>query len=155
MFARGRSQGIPGANRMNTRQTTTAIAALCALAALCGCGTLARPGAPQDTTKFTVSNTERFVALDPATEAAVICTGLQERTLSDGRLEVVANVKNRGAKPVRLSIACAFADDSGVPAGGEPAWGPLAIAGDGTEVVRFTAPGVSARRYQIQVRNAR
>ena len=140
---------------MNTRQTKSAIAALCAMAALCGCGTLSTPEAPQDTNKFTVGNTERFVAMDPATEAAVTCTGLQERTLADGRLEVVANVKNRGSQPVRLSIACAFADEKGLPVGGEPAWGPLAIAGDGTEVVTFTATGASARRYQIWVRNAR
>jgi len=132
-----------------------AVGALCAVAALCGCGTLSNPGAPQDSNKFTVGNTERFVALDPATEAAVTCTGLQERTLADGRLEVVANVKNRGSRPVRLGIACAFVDDRGLPVGGDPAWGPLAIAGDGTEVVRFTAPGLSARRYQIQVRDAR
>jgi hypothetical protein len=140
---------------MNTRHTITAVAALCALAALCGCGTLSTPASPQDTNKFTVGNTERFVALDPATEAAVTCTGLQERTLADGRLEVVANVKNRGSRPVRLGIACAFADEKGLPVGGDPAWSPLVIAGEGTEVVRFAAPGASARRYQIRVRNAR
>jgi hypothetical protein len=140
---------------MNTRHTIAVLAALGALIAQSGCGTLLTPAAPQDTNKFTVGNTERFVALDPATEAAVACTGLQERTLADGRLEVVANVKNRGASPVRVSIACAFADLQGLPVGGDPAWTVLRIAGGATEVVRFTAPGVPARKYAIRVRDAR
>lgn len=112
------------------------------------------PAAPQDTNKFTVANTERFVALDPATEAAVSCTGLQERTLADGRLEVAANVKNLGGQPVEVQIACVFADDQGQPLG-QPSWAPLKVAAGATEVVRFTAPSASARKYAIQVRDAR
>jgi len=131
------------------------LAALCLLCALEGCAVMGRQAPPQDSNKFTVGDTDRFVAQDPATEAAVGCTGLQERTLADGRLEVVANVKNRGPKPVQVRIACAFADEQFAPVGGEPGWGVLKIAGDATEVVRFTAPSAAARRYAIRVRDAR
>jgi hypothetical protein len=140
---------------MTYRHAIKTLAALGLLAALAGCAVMQRPSSPQDSNKFTVGNTERFVALDPTAEAAVSCTGLQERTLADGRLEVVANVKNRGAKPVQVRIACAFADDQYAPVGGEPAWGILKIAGDATEVVRFTATSAAARRYAIRVRDAR
>lgn len=139
---------------MNHRQTITTFAGLCALAALCGCASTVATETPQDTAKFTLENTERFVVLDPAAGAVVSCTGLQERTLADGRLEVVANVKNRGGQPVEVSIQCVFIDDVGAPVGSERPWRPLALAGDATEVVRFTSPSAAAKRYTIRVRNA-
>jgi len=51
---------------MTIRHSTTLLSALCALAGLSGCSTVPAPQAPLETTKFTVENTERFVALDPA-----------------------------------------------------------------------------------------
>ena len=32
------------------------------------------------------------------------CTGLQQRWLPDGRLEVVANVKNRESRPAQFAV---------------------------------------------------
>lgn len=139
---------------MTTRQTIHVLASLCALCALAGCMATSASEAPQDTAKFTVGNTERFVAQDPASDAAVSCTGLQERTLPDGRLEVVANIKNRGPQDVAAGICCTFFNDLGDPLGGDDVWKPLKVAGDSTEVVKFTAPGASAKRYEIRVRDA-
>jgi hypothetical protein len=140
---------------MTTRHSLSLLAALCGLGALAGCAAAPDNQGPRDSAKFTVENTDRFVALDPATEAAVGCTGLQERTLGDGRLEVIANVKNRGSAPERVQIQCLFLDDDGAPVGAEGAWQALAIAGDSTEVVRFTAPDAAAKKYAIRVRRAR
>lgn len=139
---------------MTIRQTILALAPLCALCALTGCMATSASEAPQDSAKFTVGNTERFIAQDPASDAAVSCTGLQERTLPDGRLEVVANIKNRGPQDVTANISCTFMNDQGAPLGGGEAWSPLRVAGDSTEVVKFTAPGASAKRYEIRVRDA-
>jgi hypothetical protein len=125
------------------------------MALLAGCGTEPAPQAPMDTTKFTVENTLRFVALDSATEAVVSCTGLQERALGDGRLEVVANLKNSDTKPVRVLVQCLFLDDQGLPIGAEAPWQALAISADSTEVMRFTAPVLAAKKYSIRVRRAR
>jgi uncharacterized protein YcfL len=140
---------------MISRQSTSLLAALGALALLAGCSAVPAPQAPMETTKFTVENTDRFVALDAAAEAAVSCTGLQERTLGDGRIEVVANLKNREEKPAHIRVQCVFVDDQGSPVGSEAPWQPLEIAAQSTEVVRFTAPGLAARRYVIRVRTAR
>ena len=137
---------------MTPRHPILLLAALCALA---GCESAPAPQAPQDTTKFTVENTDRFVVLDSATEAVVSCTGLQERTLGDGRLEVVANLKNGGAKPVQVQVQCGFLDGEGAPVGADAPWQLLAISGDSTEVVRFTAPVAAAKKYAIRVRKAR
>ncbi len=140
---------------MTTRHSLSLLAALCGLGALAGCATAPATEPPRDSTKFTVENTDRFVALDPATDAAVNCTGLQERTLADGRLEVIANVKNRESGPARVQIQCLFLDDQGVPVGAGGQWQVLALAGDSTEVVRFTARDAVAKRYAIQVRKVR
>ncbi len=140
---------------MTTRQHVPLLAALCALAGLCACGTVPAPQAPLETTKFTVENTDRFVALDPAAEAAVGCTGLQERTLGDGRLEIVANLRNSAAAPERVLVQCVFVDALGVEVGAGAPWQPLSIAGGSTEVMRFTASDATARRYVIRVRTAR
>jgi uncharacterized protein YcfL len=128
---------------------------LAALLSLAGCESAPAPQAPQDTTKFTVENTDRFAVLDSATEAVVSCTGLQERTLGDGRLEVVANLKNGGAKALKVQVQCEFLDGEGVPVGAAAPWQVLAISGDSTEVVRFTAPAAAAKKYAIRVRGAR
>jgi uncharacterized protein YcfL len=138
---------------MTTRRYLLPPAALCCLV-LAACAVA--PGTePQDSTKFTVENTDQFAALDPATEAAVTCTGLQERMLGDGRLEVVANVKNRGSQPVTVEVQCLFLDDRGMTTEVEGPWQALALGGDATEVVRFTSSNDAAKKYAIRVRRAR
>ena len=137
-----------------TRHPISLLAALVSLAVLAGCADERAAQAPRDSAKYTVENTDRFIALDPATEAAVSCTGLQERTLGDGRLEVIANVKNLGGAAARVRIQCVFLDELGGPVGAEGPWQVLGLAGDATEVVRFTAPDAKAKRYAIRVRKA-
>jgi uncharacterized protein YcfL len=140
---------------MTPRHNPFPLAACCALALMAGCASVPAPQAPQDTTKFTVENTVRFVALDSATEAVVSCTGLQERALGDGRLEVVANLRNSSASPVRVLVQCLFLDQRGLPVGQVAPWQPLAIGADSTEVMRFTAPVLAATKYSIRVRRSR
>jgi hypothetical protein len=139
-----------------TRPTLYKLAAICALAALAGCtATAPTPLGPQDTTKFTVENTDRFVALDAATQAAISCTGLQERSLADGRLEVVANLRNSDTADAKVQVQCLFLDDQGLPLPADAPWQSLSISDHATEVVRFTAPSTKAQRYSIRVRAAR
>jgi hypothetical protein len=140
---------------MTTRHSLSTLAALCCLGLLGGCAAAPGAQAPRDSAKYTVENTDHFAALDPEAEAAVSCTGLQERSLGDGRLEVIANVKNRGGQPVRVQIQCVFMDEQGAPVGADGPWQALALAGDSTEVVRFTASDTRAKSYSIRVRKAR
>src|SRR6059036_791410 len=95
---------------MNTRPVTLVLSVV-ALAFTAGCATEPGPFAPLDTTKFTLENTDRFVLLDKPAQYSVTCTGLQERWLGDGRLEVVANVKNRESRRIQVQINCVFKDD--------------------------------------------
>ena len=125
------------------------------LALLAGCTTESGPFPPQSTTKYTVENTEKFVLLDKPAQISVTCTGLQERVLPDGRLEVVANVKNREARRIQVQIQCVFKDEQRVSTGDETAWQTLILAENSTEAVRFTAMNSQAKTYEIRVRQAR
>jgi hypothetical protein len=128
-----------------------------AVAFVLGGGCVAQPGphAPLDTTKYTLENTDKFVLLDQPAQYSVTCTGLQERMLADGRLEVVANVKNREARRLQVQVNCVFKDDQGFSTGDETPWQTLILSENATEAVRFTAMNGSAKRYTVRVRQAR
>lgn len=126
-----------------------------ALALVAGCATEPGPFAPLDTTKFTLENTDRFVLLDKPAQYSVTCTGLQERMLSDGRMEVVANVKNRENRRLEVQINCVFKDEQGFSTGDETPWQTLILSEFSTEAVRFTAMNAQARKYTVRVRQAR
>jgi hypothetical protein len=137
----------------HTRQAFLGFCALGALALLGGCASASSRDEAQETTKFTVENTDRFIALDAATEAAISCTGLQERLLGDGRLQVVANLRNSGTGDVRVHVQCVFLDDQGMPVDAPAPWENIMISNSATEVVRFAAPDKHAKKYSIRVRS--
>jgi len=127
-----------------------------ALALSAGCATVPPgPFAPLDTTRFTLENTDKFVLLDQPAQFSVTCTGLQERTLADGRLEVVANVKNRESRRIQVQINCVFKDDNGFSTGDETPFQTLILAENSTEAVSFTAMNALAKKYTVRVRQAR
>src|SRR5207302_11417802 len=102
---------------MKTVFSTFTVAAV--LACLAGCQTERGPYAPQDTTKYTIENTDQFVLLDKPTQVSVTCTGLEPRMLADGRLDVTALVKNRENRRIQVQIQCVFKDENKFPTGDE------------------------------------
>ncbi len=131
-----------------------AFASAVALAFLAGCQ---EPGpyAPQDTTKYTIENTNQFVLLDQPTQTSVTCTGLEPRTLPDGRLDIVALVKNREDRRIQVQIQCVFKDANGFSTGDETPWENLILSEYSTETVHFTAMNTQAKNFTIRVRQAR
>lgn len=129
--------------------------AVAALALLPGCVQPTGPFPPLDTTKFTLENSDRFVLLDQPAQNSVTCTGLQEIPLADGRLEVVANVKNRENRRLEVQINCVFKDAQGFSTGDETPWQTLILSEFATEAVRFTAMNTQAKKYTVRVRQAR
>lgn len=132
-----------------------ALAAAAALALAAGCATATGPFPPLDTTKFTLENTDRFVVLDQPAQYSVTCTGLQEKPLDDGRIEIVANVKNRESRRIQVQINCVFKDEQGFSTGDETPWNTLILAENATEAVRFTSMNTAAKKYTVRVRQAR
>jgi uncharacterized protein YcfL len=139
---------------MNTNPASLFVAVV-ALALAAGCVNEPGPFAPLDTTKFTLENTDRFVLLDKPAQNSVTCTGLQQLLTGDGRIEVVANVKNREARRIQVQINCVFKDDQGFSTGDETPWQTLILSENSTEAVRFTAMNTQAKKYTVRVRQAR
>jgi len=140
---------------MNIRPALISVALLALAVGVGGCATQPGPHAPLDTTKYTLENTDKFVLLDQPAQYSVTCTGLQERMLADGRLEVVANVKNREARRIQVQINCVFKDEQGFSNGDETPFQTLILSENATEAVRFTAMNTAAKKYTIRVRQAR
>jgi uncharacterized protein YcfL len=126
-----------------------------ALAFLAGCQSEPGPFPAQDTTKYTLENTENFVLMDKPTQVSVTCTGLQPSTTADGRLEVVANIKNRENRRIQVQTSAVFKNEDGFATGDETPWQTLILGENATEAVRFTAMNTQARKYTIRVRQAR
>lgn len=126
-----------------------------AVLAVSGCKTPPGPFTAQDTTKYTLENTESFVLMDKPTQVSVTCTGLQQRMTPEGRLEVVANVKNREARRIQVQISCAFKNEAGFSTGDETPWETLILGENATEAVRFTSMNTQAKKYTVRVRQAR
>ncbi len=150
----GVAASLPTLRPMRHPRNLLCLLALAA-AGLAGCRTSSGPFAPLDSTKYTIESTDKFVALDETAQKNVSCTGLQERVLADGRLEVVANVRNRETRPFVVQVNCIFKDDQGAPIGDETPFRNLALPGSSTETVTFTSANNLARQYTIRVRQGR
>jgi hypothetical protein len=132
-----------------------AFATTAVLMFLAGCQTEPGPYAPQDTTKYTLENTDYFVVLDKPVQTSVTCTGIEPRTLPDGRLDVVALVKNREDRRIQVQIQCVFKDANRFSTGDETPWQNLILAEYSTEAVHFSSMNTLAKTYTIRVRQAR
>jgi len=136
------------------KKTSLTLAAV-ALALLAGCASEPGPFAPQDTTKYTLENTDAFVLMDKQVQYSVTSTGIQFRNLPDGRLEVVANIKNRENRRIQVQVDCVFKNDDGSTTGDEAPWQTLILGENTTEAVTFTSMNNQARKYTVRVRQAR
>jgi hypothetical protein len=130
------------------------LAATAVLSLFAGCSTPG-PYAPQDTTKYTIENTNQFVLLDEATQISVTCTGIEPRTLPDGRLDIVALIKNREDRRIQVQVQCVFKDEHGFSTGDETPWETLILAENSTEAKDFTSMNTLAKNFTIRVRQAR
>ena len=128
-------------------------AAALGAAFLTGCQTGgAKP--PINTTKYDLENRAPFVLLDSGAQRSVTCSGIQERKLDDGRLEVAANVRNRENRRVQVQINCEFKDEQGFVLD-STAWQTLVLTENAQESARFLSMNDKARKYTIRVRQAR
>ena len=100
-------------------------------------------------------NSERFVLLDPGVQHTITCSGNNERTLEDGRLEVVAQIRNRENRRIEIQANCVFKDALGVTTGDETPFQTVILTENSTEQVKFTAANTLGKRYTIRVRQAR
>jgi len=109
---------------------------------------------PVNTTKFDTENTSNFVLMDRGAQRSVTCSGIQQTTLPDGRLEVAANVRNRQNRRLDVQVNCEFKDEQGYVVDTVP-WQTLILTENGQETVRFTSMNPQAKKYTVRVRQSR
>ena len=111
--------------------------------------------APMNTTQFDLENHSNFVLLDPGAQHSVTSPGIQERVLPDGRLEVIANLRNRENRRIQVEANCVFKDEQGFSTGDETPFQTVVLTENAQESVTFTSLNNRARKYTVRVRQAR
>jgi uncharacterized protein YcfL len=126
------------------------------LALLSGCASSHDTGAylPQNATVNNVEDSARFVLLDSGAQHSVTCPGIQESRLADGRLQVLANLRNRENRRIQIQVNCVFKDAQGFVVEETP-FQNVFLDENAQEGVTFASGGDKAQRYTIRVREAR
>jgi len=113
------------------------------------------PYLPQTPKTPAYEGREPVVLMDPGVQYSVTCSGVQEQTLPDGRLEVIAHLRNRENRRIEVQANCVFKDQNGFTTGDETPFIMVILTENGTEDVKFVSMNNLARRYTIRVRQAR
>ena len=122
-------------------------------ALLTGCAT-GGAHAPVNTTTYNYETTAKFALMDALAQRSVTCTGIQERKLEDGRLEVAANVRNRESRRIEVQAQCLFKDPQGFALDETP-WQTVILTENSQETLRFTAMNNKSTDYEVRVRGSR
>ena len=109
----------------------------------------------RNTDKYDLENTGVFVLMDKPTQVSVTTSGVQERRLEDGRLEVVSHLRNRINRRIQVQVSCVFKDAQGFSTGDETPWQNVILTENSQEDLRFTSMNNQAAKYTIRVRQAR
>ena len=110
---------------------------------------------PISTTRYDFENESSFVLMDRSMQRSVTVSGLQETVGDDGRLEVVANVRNRVNRRLHVQIGCVFKNEAGFSTSDETPWQTLILTEAEQKSIRFVSMNDKAKRYTIRVRQAR
>ena len=113
------------------------------------------PYQPQTPKAAALETREPVVLLDPGVQYSVTCSGVQEQTLPDGRLEVVAHLRNRENRRIEVQANCVFKDQNGFTTSDETPFAMVILTENATEDVKFVSMNNLAKKYTIRVRQAR
>jgi uncharacterized protein YcfL len=108
---------------------------------------------PVNATKYNVEDTSNLVLLDSRVQRSITSPGIQQTTLPDGRLQVVANLRNREERRIQVQVQCEFKDAQGFPVDSTP-WTNLILTERAQEGVTFVSMNDKAKRYTVRVREA-
>ncbi len=109
---------------------------------------------PVNTTVNNLEDSAKFVLLDKGAQYSVTCSGMQEARLGDGRLQVLANLRNRENRRLQIQVNCVFKDAQGFVVEDTP-FQTVFLDENAQEGVKFVSANEKAQRYTIRVREAR
>ena len=134
--------------------SATAMAAL--LAAGCSSTYDKGPYRVQQSKTPPYERTEPVVLMDPGVQHSLTASvPPHARTLDDGRLEVVVELRNRENRRIEVQANCVFKDVNAITTGDETPFQTVILSENSTEAVRFTAMNTKAKKYTVRVRQAR
>ncbi len=110
---------------------------------------------PRNATKYDLENHEPLVLMDKGVQHSITSSGIQKRILEDGRMEIVANIRNRENRRIQVQVNCVFKDEQGFSTGDETPWETLILTENSQESVKFTSMNNKARIFTVRVRQAR
>jgi hypothetical protein len=140
------------------KKTFVSMLAACgALLLTAGCSSTHDKGPylPQTPPPMGYETREPVVLLDPGVQYSVTCSGIQEQTLPDGRLEVVAHLRNRENRRIEVQANCVFKDQNGFTTSDETPFVMVILTENATEDAKFVSMNNLAKKYTIRVRQAR
>lgn len=137
------------------KMTLLAISLLASAALLTGCKSTDH-GAylPVNANVNNLEDHQRLVLLDKMVQTSVTSPGIQEMRLPDGRLQVVANLRNRENRRIQIQANCVFKDAQGFVVEDTP-FQTVFLDENAQEGVRFVSANEKAQRYTIRIRQAR
>ena len=113
------------------------------------------PYTPQPSAAPAYENSKGVVLMDPGVHYSITCTGVQEGATADGRIEVIAQIRNRENRRIEVQANCVFKDANGYTTGDETPFQTVILTENATEQVKFTAMNTLAKKYTIRIRQAR
>ena len=135
---------------MKTRVVALTAAAMVAVLTGCQSG---GPYLPKNATKNNYEDSEPVVLMDRMVQRSITSPGVQQTRLPDGRLQVVANLRNMETRRIQVQAQCVFKDGQGFPTE-ETSWQDVILTENSQEGVRFTSMNDKAQRFTIRVRQA-
>ena len=108
------------------------------------------PYAPKTATN-NLENSEPVVLMDSRVQRSVTSSGVQETALNDGRLQVIANLRNVESRRIEVQAQCEFKDAQGFLVDSTP-WTTVVLTENAQEGVKFISMNDKAKRYTIRVR---
>lgn len=95
------------------------------------------------------------VLLDESLQGFIAVDHTEGQRLSDGRLEIVANLRNRTLQDVRIQVQTVFKDEKGYSTNEDSAWAMVFLNANETETYKIVSRGQDASRYTIRIRRVR
>ncbi len=130
---------------------TLAVLGLGLAVGLAGCAGPCKKNAVM-ATRYTLADTAKVMLLDETVAQAVECTGLQVVHRKDGRLEIIASLKNLSNATFAIQVGATFKGPAGETLADEACWHRLTLEGNNTVVARFVSQDGRAADFAVKVR---
>ena len=138
-------------------QKFLSLATVATLLAAIGCKSHEGPYVPDTANAEVVSEKHALIVLlDSGVQRSISSEGeIQSATLPDGRLRVMAPLRNRENRRIQVQVNCVFKDAQGFSTGDATAWRTLFLDENATESVEFVSMNDKAKNFTVRVRQAR